>query len=296
MKPIPPDTDEFLALLDAACDRELTAEQHAKLETYLRNHPESRRIFIDHLRVRRQIRSWSRGKRSCRAGFERLVAHLGVDVAESAGLLRRPADGLIAQCDGEEAVKDPSSIDGGAGGLAPPSCRSPLPLSYTHSQFLNSATFSYLMASLFLGAMIVAGWAWRAPAGRTISDAAWRWEPAKDQHPPDLIGKITRAIDCRWLDPNAAACDGDSVPVGRGFDLVQGSLEITYDTGTKITLQGPAMFRADMHNGEFLAFGKLTARVGDMRAVEAEAAKDRIHSGKRQRLVCRLHAHRRLYR
>ena len=144
------------------------------------------------------------------------------------------------------------------------------------------------MASLLLGAMIVAGWAWQAPAGRTVSEGAWRWEPAGAQRSPDIIGKITRASACRWHDPKSAAVDGEAVRAGRAFVLVEGSVEITYNTGTRVVLQGPAVYLAASHNGGFLRLGTLTARVTDRKSLEAEADKYPNASARRHALfaVC----------
>ena len=50
--------------------------QHVELEAWLSDNPEAQQVFLDHIRVRRQIRSWARGERFCRAGLERLMADL----------------------------------------------------------------------------------------------------------------------------------------------------------------------------------------------------------------------------
>ena len=47
-------------------------------------------------------------------------------------------------------------------------------------------------------------------------------------------------VDCRWTDPAAVAADRDLVALGRKYDLASGLLEITYDSGAKVILQGPA--------------------------------------------------------
>ena len=46
----------------------------------------------------------------------------------------------------------------------------------------------------------------------------------------------------------------------RVFVLESGMLEITYDSGAKVILQGPALFSADSGNGGLLLCGKLTVR------------------------------------
>jgi hypothetical protein len=51
------------------------------------------------------------------------------------------------------------------------------------------------------------------------------------------------------------------VPLGAKFNVTSGLMEITYDTGAKVILQGPATYEVDSSRGGFLSLGKLTARV-----------------------------------
>lgn len=84
-----------------------------------------------------------------------------------------------------------------------------------------------------------------------------------------FVGRITGMIDCHWADPATEAFDGASVPVGRRFALAAGLLEITYQSGAKIILQGPCSYKVDADDGGFLALGKLTAKVEKKVASEA---------------------------
>ena len=49
-------------------------------------------------------------------------------------------------------------------------------------------------------------------------------------------------------------------PSGRSIDLASGLMEITYDTGAKVILQGPVTYEVEA-NGGYLAVGKLTGRL-----------------------------------
>ena len=55
--------------------------------------------------------------------------------------------------------------------------------------------------------------------------------------------------------------DREPVPLGRKYALASGFLEITYDTGAKVILQGPCTYEVESASGGFLSLGKLTARV-----------------------------------
>ena len=49
--------------------------------------------------------------------------------------------------------------------------------------------------------------------------------------------------------------------LGDKFALASGLMEITYDTGAKVILQGPVTYEVESKDGGFLSVGKLTARV-----------------------------------
>ena len=68
-------------------------------------------------------------------------------------------------------------------------------------------------------------------------------------------------VDCRWADPTSGAFEHDSVPLGRGIPCPPGFMEITYDSGAKVILQGPVTYEVESARGGFLSLGKLTARV-----------------------------------
>lgn len=104
----------------------------------------------------------------------------------------------------------------------------------------------------------------------------------------EIVGRITGMVDCEWekagtgptefpLPSKRAAggkrhSDGNSIqhsaftihrfsPVSLGdkFVLVSGLLEITYDTGAKVILQGPVTYKVESAASGFLSVGKLTA-------------------------------------
>ena len=50
------------------------------------------------------------------------------------------------------------------------------------------------------------------------------------------------------------------VPLGRKYELASGLMEITYDTGAKVILQGPVTYEVESHGG-YLSVGKLTGEL-----------------------------------
>ena len=108
---------------------------------------------------------------------------------------------------------------------------------------------------------------------------------------PSVVGRITGMVDCKWekkglgirdwglekgsgfrgqgtgtenhpsptfqsLIPNPQSL----VSLGDRFALASGLMEITYDTGAKVILQGPVTYEVDA-NGGYLAVGKLTGKL-----------------------------------
>ena len=68
-----------------------------------------------------------------------------------------------------------------------------------------------------------------------------------------MVGRITGMVDCKWN-------GGSRVSLGQKFELASGLMEITYDTGAKVILQGPVTYSVES-NGGYLAVGKLTGKL-----------------------------------
>jgi hypothetical protein len=84
-----------------------------------------------------------------------------------------------------------------------------------------------------------------------------------------FVGRITGMVDCQWADPNTAAFNGAHVPLERKYALASGLLEITYDTGAKVILQGPVTYEIESAAGGYLSLGRLTARVESRETVRS---------------------------
>ena len=68
-------------------------------------------------------------------------------------------------------------------------------------------------------------------------------------------------VDCRWANPATASSESNVVPLGRQYALASGFMEINYDSGAKVILQGPTSYQVESASGGFLSLGKLTAGV-----------------------------------
>lgn len=78
---------------------------------------------------------------------------------------------------------------------------------------------------------------------------------------PRIVGRITSMVDCKWNNTDTTPTYKASVLLGQKYTLVSGLMEITYDTGATVILQGPVTYQVEASNGGFISFGKLTGKV-----------------------------------
>ena len=138
------------------------------------------------------------------------------------------------------------------------------------------------MGALLLGIGLLVGLAWRISHDQQVVQVPAGPAPTV-AHPASaapLVGRVTGTADCRWatwtVDSRQWAVGSESeipnpksqipspnflVPLGAKFNVTSGLMEITYDTGARVILQGPCMYEVESSRGGFLSLGKLTARV-----------------------------------
>ena len=154
----------------------------------------------------------------------------------------------------------------------------------------NSA-FGYLATGwpiAYLIATVVVGIGIAVAAITYVSEPAQVVQPSgivpSNRSPlPCVVGRITGMADCHWAglggrvqglgfgrdsgenDPKDLKSETrklkSPVLLGDRLSIQSGLLEITYDTGAKVILQGPVIYDVESTNGGFLPVGKLTGRV-----------------------------------
>ena len=72
------------------------------------------------------------------------------------------------------------------------------------------------------------------------------------------VGRITGMSQCQWADPTAAAREGDPVALAGHYTLSAGLLEISFDTGAKVILQGPVRYEVQSRESGLLQSGTAT--------------------------------------
>ena len=242
----PSDCSELRLLLGMLREGELSTDQSIRLEALLSTDAESRLFYVRYMHLCADLYSaFSRG-----------------DEREKSGVL--PFE-LASQKD------DPASES-----VAPSQPAPVLFSTFPHGSFgyLSSGwPVAYLIATLVvgLGIAIAAVTHVSQPDKRVVSQVA---DPnAESAHAnlspkASVVGQITGMVDCRWSvasgQENQKSEIGylkSAVALGERLDIHTGLLEITYETGAKVILQGPATYEVESATGGYLAVGKLTARL-----------------------------------
>ncbi len=148
-------------------------------------------------------------------------------------------------------VQGPIIIDTG------PTIHYPL---FTTQSPLGGWLFSYAAATVIMCVAILGAWAYKVSLSRAeVAEVIPR--PASQRAEPEAepVGRITGKVECCWANPQNVP--PATVPLGRRYELASGLLEISYQGGAKVILEGPCSYEVDSSAGGFLSLGKLTARV-----------------------------------
>ncbi len=128
--------------------------------------------------------------------------------------------------------------------------------------FVDTAVFSYLVATLLLGMLLLSAWVYKiSPRQPQLAGEPSNPAPSIYRDEPTFVGRITGMKDCRWAESDTIAYLGSSVPLGRRYALSAGLMEITYKSGAKVILEGPCTYQVESADSGYLGLGKLTAKV-----------------------------------
>lgn len=130
----------------------------------------------------------------------------------------------------------------------------------TIGYFSHEMPFSFLIGAVFTSLLVLVAWLVPVSGPEEIAKNSSLISSFADSQ-MEIVGKITGMVDCRWTDINTSTERGNGVPLGRKYALASGLVEITYDTGAKVILQGPVTYEVESKNGGFLLIGKLTGKV-----------------------------------
>ena len=231
MTELPPCADELRALADMACDDALTAHHVARLEELLYGDVAAQEFYLAQLCFDRRLR-WA-------------LTH---PIQESPALSASQPLLLLS-----------TSLNNRLG------------------YFSSGWPVAYLAATVMFGiGLAIASMttvSHPAPLARTGLQSPSVPSPS-DATEAEHVGRITGVADCVWEGSGfqvqglegAQQKSGDRnrrsvLRLGDRLALSSGLMEITYDTGAKVILQGPATYEVESKNGGYLSVGKLTARL-----------------------------------
>jgi hypothetical protein len=233
-------------------DGELTARRQAQLAAWLEEDARHVDEFVAECRLHSQLCD----TQGCPAEGAEVAGH-GFGLRPSVSPLSRP----------------PSSIPPIVLDLSP----ADQPVSFSGLFGVGGFAFSYAAAAVIMAVALFLGWAWRGTgAQRQLAQGApaVRSSLPSDQLPRGTqpVARITSMVGCRWADGESAPLT-PIVSLGRRYALLEGFMEIAYDTGATVILEGPATYEVQSANGGYLSLGKLTARVesGESRVESQES-------------------------
>ena len=159
----------------------------------------------------------------------------------------------------------------------------------TVGYFSSGWPLAYLVATVIFGVGLLIGS--RIPVSQPAQIAEQPLPPSRLFSEPkkELVGRITGMVDCRWVQspesrvqsPESVSRLSSLVSLSDRFVLSSGLMEITYDTGAKVILQGPVTYEIESPaRAALLSVGKLTARL-DKRS-EISDPKSQVPSPKTQ--------------
>ncbi len=256
--------DEIRRLLWALRDGDFSADDSQKLQQLLTGDPEARELYVWYSFLCGSL-TWDHS-----AGREEVAEH-EIGYEEKAGLQAQEVDENSAWRAESEFNQESENCKLPSTAFNPPPPVSIIldnssPLAPTASPFYVSHPFlfSNTFALLVTGLGLLAAWFYQVDiphegAGNSRSAVISKNTAHRDSL--EFVGRVTNLIDVMWSDAQTATVHGANVSLGRKFALAAGLMEITYDSGATVILEGPVTYEVDSRDGGFLARGKLTARL-----------------------------------
>ena len=238
--------DRLFDLLGAVCNDIASPDELTELDSVVQNNADARDWYRSYCRLHGTLRLELRANRATHAVYQQI----GIDTAS------------------EGSCEVDTTVAGRLPNLPPPTFLS-TSFQGAVGHFSSGWPVAYLVATVIFGIGLVVGaftYVSQPVHVATQPPSVTRDTMAPEQQ-TESVGRITGMVDCKWNAPSKEAFEGTRVPLGRKYALSSGLMEITYDTGAKVFLQGPVTYKVESRNGGVLQVGKLTAKV------EAEKAK-----------------------
>jgi hypothetical protein len=140
------------------------------------------------------------------------------------------------------------------------------------ASFVGSMLFPYMIATVIVGMAVLVAAVLKVSSNAEVVKSS-RPPALRDiQLPPpkvEYVARITGMADCKWAQSPESRVQSPAldsrfstlVALGDTLSLRSGLLEITYNSGAKVILQGPVTYKVESSASGYLSVGKLTARV-----------------------------------
>ena len=254
MTSLAPPLDELADLLEASCLNELTPDQEKRLHELVCGDCDCRAHYVLFMHMHAMI--------------ERREGHAGSHTAET----------LDSSPDRRTEATVPSPT--------PLLAISAPPAAFIGSYFSSGWPVAYLIATAIFGIGLIVGALVHVsqPVGVVQHPNSSKDSNPQSPIPEPLskasVARITGMVDCVWEGSGNASlpstfgrgAGGEGglhsgavakslLHLGDTLALRSGLLELTYDTGARVILQGPVTYEVDSAAGGRLSLGKLTARL-----------------------------------
>jgi hypothetical protein len=233
--------DHLLDLAGVICDEIASQDDFAELDSLVLADEASCCRYLDYCRLHGVLRFELRAHRAAQRAHQQINIESAIAAVDDSSVAR-------------SKMSSPTPFLG--------SLSTALHGTIDNFVFISSGwPLAYMVATVILGIGLLAGS--RIYVSRPVQVAE---QPLPSSRPvveskANSVGRITGMTGCRWADSNTATVHGVRVFLGRKYALASGLVEITYDTGAKVILQGPVTYEVESPAGGFLSFGKLTAKV-----------------------------------
>ena len=77
----------------------------------------------------------------------------------------------------------------------------------------------------------------------------------------DIVGQVTRKVDCNWQDDRWYVAPGPTLREGQTIRLGKGFMELSFNSGASVVLEGPALLTVESDMCLFLHQGKASATI-----------------------------------
>ena len=244
---------ELPPLLERLVDGEFTCEDWARLNEFLLQGDQPRRYYHRYMKVHAAL-EWRNGGQNEAEAAKRWIPSVTAQLPSLPASPQSAVDFQILPSAGMFG----SAYHGGVG------------------YFSSGWPVAYLVATVIFGIGVLIGSLVHVSLPAQVAKQSSVPSRVDAEPKTELVGQITGMVNCQWADRATEASNCARVPLGRKYALASGLMEITYDTGAKVILQGPVTYEMEA-NGGYLSVGKLTGKLDTERGGRGTGEESSLH-------------------